>query len=107
MTRKTKKRKFRTETITICSDAIHIIRSGDVAVDAKLTKPGKKYLHKRHGHVKLKLTLSETIKGTKLRHRAHRQRRDRQGARFHPQAAHRRRRASKVIGRPGRSSAGG
>ena len=64
--RKTKKRRFRTERVTICSDAVHIIRSGDVAVDAKLTKQGKQYLHKRHGHVKLKLTLTETIKGTKL-----------------------------------------
>jgi hypothetical protein len=66
VTRKTKKRKFRTETVTICSDAVHIIRSGDVAVDAKLTRKGKQYLHKRHGHVKLKLTLTETIKSTKL-----------------------------------------
>jgi hypothetical protein len=58
-----KKPTFKTETFTIASDALTITKTSTVAVDAKLTKKGKKYLSGRHGHVRLKLTLSETIKG--------------------------------------------
>jgi hypothetical protein len=65
-TKKRPKRKFRTETVTIASDAVHIVRTGNVAVDAPLTPQGKKYLAKHRRHLKLKLTISETIKGVKL-----------------------------------------
>ena len=57
------KPKFKIETFTIASDALTIKKTGSVAVDAKLTKRGKKYLSGRHGHVKLSLKLTETIKG--------------------------------------------
>ena len=60
------KPRFKTETFAIASDATTIKKTGSVAVDAKLTKMGKTYLHKRHGHVRLKLTLTETIKGKTL-----------------------------------------
>lgn len=65
--KKGKKIRYKLETIGVAVDsAAHIRKKGDVAVDVKITKAGKKFFNARHGKVKLTLTVTEKIKGTAL-----------------------------------------
>ena len=59
--------RYRTISLTIASDSsVQLRRPASIAVDAPLSLKGKRYLARHRGRVKLRLTVTERIKGVSL-----------------------------------------